>query len=125
MNKTGFKRPSREPDLEVELMLFATDEGGREQVLWQGCRMPHDLGLPDEMNDGMYEFIGCPPSPGETARAWLWLLAPDRNQCRIAVGFEYQVWEGRVIGKGRVLRVINPLLRAEQGQAGNMRNERS
>ena len=55
-----FTRPTHEPDLEVELSLFPTDQGGRKYPLWQGCRIPHDFGLPDEMNDGMYEFVNAP-----------------------------------------------------------------
>jgi hypothetical protein len=120
-----FTRPTQEPDLEVELTLFPTDQGGRKYALWQGCRIPHDFGLPDEMNDGMYEFIGQPPQPGETQRAYVWLLAPERNRGRIDVGFEYRIWESRFVGKGKVLRVINRILRAEQGHAGDARNARA
>ena len=109
-----FTRPAQEPDLEVELTLFPTNQGGLAHPLWHGCRIPHDFGLPDEMNDGMYEFIGQPPQPGETQRAHLWLLAPERNRGRMAVGDEYRIWEGHFIGRGKVLRIINPILRAEQ-----------
>ena len=34
-----FTRPTQEPDLEVELTLFPTDQGGRKYALWQGCRL--------------------------------------------------------------------------------------
>jgi hypothetical protein len=122
-----FKIPKQAPDLEVELSLFPTDQGGRKQPLWQGCRLPHDFGLPEEMNDGMYAFDGEPPEPGATQRAKLWLLAPERNQGRLYVGFEYLIWEGRTIGKGRIIEVINPLLRshAEQRAPGDSQKPRT
>jgi len=83
--------------------------------------MPHDFGLPHEMNDGMYEFVYEPPKPGEIQRAYVWLSVPERNRGRIKVGLEYRIWDGRFIGKGKVLRVINPMLHAEQGHAANPR----
>ena len=63
------------------------------------------------MNDGMYEFEGPPPEPGGTQRALLWLLAPERNHGRFIADFEFDAWDGRVIGTGRIVRVINPSLR--------------
>lgn len=116
-----FNRPNREPDLEVELSLLPTDNGGRRQPLWQGCKLPQDFGLPDEMNDGMYEFTGEPPIPGGSQKAHVWLLAPERNQGRIFKGFEYRGWAGSFIGHGKVIRVINPILRvhAEQMVTGD------
>lgn len=111
-----FNRPNREPDLEVELSLLPTEKGGRKNPLWQGCRLPHDFGLPDEMNDGMYEFIGDPPHPGSSQKALIWLLAPERNQNRLFPGFGFRVWDGHFIGHGKVVRVINPLLRVDAEQ---------
>lgn len=110
---SDFRRPDREADLEVEVTLLPTNEGGRKQPLWQGCRLPHDFGLPGEMNDGMYEFIGAPPHPGESQKASVWLMAPERNRGRIRDGYEYGLWEGRFIGKAKVIRVINPMLRSD------------
>ncbi|NMG04875.1 hypothetical protein [Azoarcus taiwanensis] len=101
--------------------LLATDKGGRKLPLWQGCRLPHDFGLPEELNDGMYEFLGEPPHPGSTQKALIWLLAPERNQGRLYQGFEFRAWEGHIIGKGKIVRVLNPILRAdaEQGVPGD------
>lgn len=116
-----FKRPDREPDLEVEVSLLPTDQGGRKQPLWQGCRYPHDFGLPDEMNDGMHEFPDGPPAPGETARSLVWLLARERNAGRLSVGHPFKMWEGKIIAQGKIMRVINKELRtdAEHGAQGD------
>ena len=109
-NMSEFKKPNRDTDLEVELYLLPTEQGGRKKPLWQGCRLPHDFGLPEEFNDGMYEFLGEPPRPGGSQKAHIWLLAPERNQGRISQGFEFRVWAGGFIGHGKVIRIINPLL---------------
>lgn len=111
-----FKRPPREPDLEVELRLLSVESGGRVNALWQGCRMPHDFGLPEELNDGMYEFAGDPPAPGASQRAFVWLLAPERNHGRFERGFEFSIWEGRIIGTGKIIRVVNASLAASAQQ---------
>lgn len=107
-----FKRPARPPDLEVDISLLATEAGGRTLPLWQGCRLPHDFGLPDEFNDGMYEFLGNPPAPGESQRAMIWLLAPERNAGRLCEGFEFKAWESRFIAQCKIIRVVNPILSA-------------
>jgi hypothetical protein len=60
----------------------------------------------------MYEFVGDPPMPGETQRAFVWLLAPERNYGRFAQGFEYSIWDGRTIGTGRIIQVLNASLAA-------------
>jgi hypothetical protein len=74
--------------------------------------MPHDFGLPSEMNDGLYEFLPTPPSPGDTVEGHLWLLVPERNAHRFYPGFEFQAWaEGKFMAKGVVLEVINETLR--------------
>jgi hypothetical protein len=74
--------------------------------------MPHDFGLSGENNDGLYEFLPTPPSPGETAEGHLWLLVPERNAHRFFSGFEYKAWaEGEFIAKGVVIEVINEDLR--------------
>lgn len=111
-----FKRPDNDPDLEVELDLLPTDQGGRKYPLWQGCRLPHDFGLMDELNDGMYEFLGTPPAPGENGRAFIWLLVPERNEKRLYPGIKFNVWDGRFIGTGKIIRVINPKLMADAEQ---------
>ncbi|WP_157667466.1 hypothetical protein [Comamonas serinivorans] len=105
-----FSRPPREPDLEVELHLLPTESGGRAEAPLQGYRVPHDFGLPGEMNDGLYEFTGEPPAPGASQRAFVWLLAPDRNYGRFEPGFEFSIWEGRNIGTGRIICVLNAAL---------------
>lgn len=105
------KRPERLPDLKVELSLLLTNDGGRKYALRQGCRLLNDFGLPGEVNDGAYEFLGAAPLPGTTAKAYVWLLTPERNEGRLCEGFEFRVWDGRLVGNGRIVEVMNAALR--------------
>ncbi len=110
MSEQEYKRPDRDPDLEVELSLFGPDAGGRDRPLWQGCRVPHDFGHSDGYNTGMYEFSHTAPSPGETCTALVWLMAPEVNAGRLCPNFEYKIWDGRFIGQGTILKILNPIL---------------
>jgi hypothetical protein len=110
---TIMRKPERPPDLEVELRLFSTEEGGLAHSLPQGCRLPNDFGLEGEMNHGMYIFKGDPPDPGETRLAELWLLIPERSAGRLQAGSKFYPWHMRSIGEGIVRKVINPVLRLD------------
>ena len=104
-----FKRPDHSPDLEVKCTSIPKRLAAERHLWWQGCR-PHDFGLKDEFNDGMYEFSSSAPSPGEVQKALLWLLAPERNAGRLYEGFEFKAWRGRFIATCKVLQVLNPAL---------------
>ena len=109
------RRPDRPPDLEVDLLHYSTEEGGLNEPLSQGCRLPNDFGLPGQMNDAMYIFKANPPGPGQRAFAELWLLVPELNAPRLLEGFKFFSWHMCLIGEGIVTRVINPSLRSEIG----------
>ena len=47
-------------------------------------------------------------------KAYVWLLAPERNRHRLSKGFEYRIWDGRFIGQGTILKVINPILNNDE-----------
>jgi RNAse (barnase) inhibitor barstar len=107
-----FIRPPRDPDLDAVIGALATDTGGRKSPMVTGYRPSHDFRVPGELNDGMHE---CPEvgrvSPGETGRANIWLLDPDRQVGRLFAGFLFSVQEGaRVVGNGRILQVLNSRL---------------
>ena len=79
--------------------------------MFSGYRPNHDFGL-DHLNDAQHEYPdGHRIEPGGTERALLWLLAPEIQEGRLYQGMEFKVQEGgRVVGHGRVLRVLNDRL---------------
>lgn len=110
--RTDSKRPPLEPDLEVELTLFATDQGGLKCPMLSGNWVLLDFGIPDNLHEGRCEFLnGTDLSPGRTGRAFVWLRAPKLNVGRLTYGFEFKIGNTERIGKGKILKVINEQLR--------------
>lgn len=74
-----------------------------------GYRPDHDFGLKGELNGAQHEYLDREwVDPGETVRALLWLLVPDRQQNRLHEAAEFTVREGvRVVGRGRITRIMN------------------
>lgn len=105
----------REPDLEAEVYLLTTEEGGRQSGVTSGYRPDHHFGRedPDELNGAQHEYPdGGALGLGETKRALLWLLVPEENEGRLYEGMEFSAREGaRVVARGRITRVLAPALR--------------
>jgi translation elongation factor EF-Tu-like GTPase len=101
------------PDIEAEIYFLPTEQGGRHSAAPSGYRAPHDFGLNGMLNDAMHEYSECESvAPGKSAKANMWFLAPEYQHGRLHSGFEFTVQEGsRVVGRGIILRVVNPVLR--------------
>ena len=109
---TNFIRPNSKPDIQVELSFFPTDQGGPRNTIHSGARIPHDFGLSNELNDGMYDFVESKSlAPGKTGLADVWLLDPERNYGRLKPRFKFRVWDGRWIGSGIVIKILNEKLK--------------
>jgi hypothetical protein len=95
-------RPPRSPDLIVEITLVPSLERGRGS----GWRPNNDFGLP-HYNDAHIEFPDGMLYPGKTARAELWLLAPELQMGRLKQGFNFRLHEGsKLVANGVVVQVI-------------------
>ncbi len=114
------RRPSRPPDIEADLTMLPPDEGGLRTPRFSGYRPQHEFGLEvpgapgtRARDDGQHEYPdGHSIRPGETGRVLIWLLVPERNSGRLRDGLPFTVHEGpRFVARGRVTRVVNPLLR--------------
>jgi translation elongation factor EF-Tu-like GTPase len=112
MERPPYRRPRGPADLEARITFRGTDSGGRRGPVTSGYRPNHDFGLPGELNDAQHEYPDAESvHPGESARALLWLLAPERQTRRLHTGFRFTVQEGRkVVGHGEVVRVLNASL---------------
>lgn len=105
-------RPSRAADLETEITLLPSERGGKRVPVQSGYRTVHDFHLPDTLIDAQHEYVeNHQLQPGQTGRALLWLLTPELQRGRLFAGFSFTVQEGnRIVGEGKVLRVLNPEL---------------
>ena len=110
-----YTRPPRAADLEAEISALPTCEGGRQRPFFSGYRANHDFHLPGEINDAQHEYLdGGKLEPGQTGKALLWLLGPERQKGRLYPGFEFTVQEGaRLIGRGKITQVLNAELRKD------------
>ena len=93
------------PDIVAELTFLPTAEGGRK-----GPTPPDFFGCPfgfgGEYFDVRFDLseIGS-IAPGASVRAPAKFLNPKLIKDRLSVGSEFILWEGRVIGRGRVLEI--------------------
>lgn len=90
------------PDARVFLRLRATDEGGRRTPIGVGTF--HGTMMFDETRG--YDFradIAEVMLPGSARELGVKFLCPDEACDRLAVGPDFVLWEGRVIGDGKIL----------------------
>jgi hypothetical protein len=95
------------PDIIASIDLLATREGGRA-----GPTPAHSFGCPLEYEN---EYFDCrldlsdvgPLVPGTEARVPVKFLVPEHVLPRLYVGAQFTLWEGRTIGRGRVVELCN------------------
>lgn len=99
----------RPPDLQAEISLLPTEQGGRQGPAVSGYRPNHDFELAGTLNDAAHEYIGTDTLyPGQTSLANIWLLAPQYQQGRLHVGFRFTVQEGsKIVGNGVITEVLS------------------
>ena len=105
--------PPRSQDVEADIYALPTSEGGRKTAFLSGYRPSHNFGKNGELNDGMHEYPdGGRIEAGESGRALIWLLTPDRNAALLKVGDTFTVQEGsRIVGRGKITSLPNVTLR--------------
>ena len=88
------------PRFFADIHLLSTEDGGRQRAL-VGGEWRTVLGINNEHWSARLTFSGH-PSPGETFRAEVQLLFPEKALQYFAPGAEFTVWEGSTKGIGRV-----------------------
>jgi hypothetical protein len=93
-------------DIEVEMTFLTPEEGGRHTPARQGYRPQFYYDGHD--SDAAHTYVGTDEVlPGQTVRAYLTFLSPDRQVGRIRPGLEFLIREGsRTVARGRVLQVL-------------------
>lgn len=111
--------PLQPPDIEAEIRFLSTGEGGRHGPCATGYRPHHDFGLGDVQFDAIHEYTGRQwVAPGETVIAQLSFMGTEYPKYlggRLYAGLRFTVQEGaRIVGRGRVLKVLNETLIAAE-----------
>jgi translation elongation factor EF-Tu-like GTPase len=101
-------------DFIAVLKYRTTDEGGRTTRAASGIRPVIKFPFAEMMTSGQQKFIDKEwVYPGETVRAEITLLATDYFKGTLYDGLEFEFKEGsRVIGTGRITKILNESLRA-------------
>lgn len=94
------------PEIVVEITLLPSEAGGRNSAILQG-EYRGILGVGSE-NFSVRFFAPLEDgfSPNQTQRFGVQFLVPEAALPHFPVGTTFTVWEGRVIGNGRVLEVL-------------------
>ncbi|SJZ52147.1 hypothetical protein SAMN02745119_00872 [Trichlorobacter thiogenes] len=94
------------PEIVVEITLLTTEVGGRKNSIPEG-EYRGVLGVGTE-NFSVRFFIPieCNLTPGATQQIGVQFLFPEIALPHFPVGATFTVWEGRIIGNGRVLEVL-------------------
>jgi len=95
------------PEIVVEITLLPSEAGGRKGTILQG-EYRGVLGVGSE-NFSVRFFVPFEDgfSPNQTQRFGVQFLVPEAALPHFTVGTAFTVWEGRVIGNGRVLEVLH------------------
>ena len=92
---------------------MSTDEGGRTHPMFSGYRPQFFYDGNDW--DAVHTYVGVDQvNPGDTVKTMLTFPRPENHHGRIHEGLEFLIREGsRTVGRGRVLRILDPSLRAD------------
>jgi elongation factor Tu len=101
----------RDPDVEADITLLSTAEGGRQTAALSGYRPAHKV-RDDYLTTGVHDYIGCGEVfPGQTVRGTITFITPEAYPACLWVGREINIQEGsRVVGIARITKIFNALL---------------
>src|ERR1044071_1842613 len=102
---------TRSADVEAEITLFATEQGGRQSPALSGYRPAHKV-RDDYLTTGIHTYFDCDQVlPGQTVRGSITFITPEVYSHCLWVGREVDVQEGsRVVGRARITKIRNPVL---------------
>ena len=102
---------TRQPDIEAEVTLFTTADGGRHRPVSSGYHPGHKV-REDYITSGLHEYIGREQlALGETALATITFITPEVYPHCLWVGREIDIHEGsRVVGRARITKIYNGIL---------------
>ncbi len=103
---------NRPHDIEGAFQLLGPPQGGRQTPAFSGYRPQHKL-HDNYQTSGQHTYLNVDQvAPGETANVAVTFITPDVYPRSLWVGREIDVLEGpRIVGKLRITRILNPILR--------------
>ena len=106
--------PHRSPDIEADVWLLPTEEGGKTKPALSGYR-PQHLIMEDYQTSGEHQYPDSGQiNPGGKGIANIWFISPEVYPKTLWVGREIEVREGSwLVGWARVTKVFNPDLESE------------
>lgn len=106
---------NRSPDVEADISLLPTSEGGRSNPAFSGYRPAHAV-LDDYFTTGVHQYLDRDRLlPGDTALGTITFITPEEYPHCLSAGQTILIQEGgRMVGTARILRVLNPLLEAKR-----------
>jgi len=104
------------PDVEAEITLLSTADGGRQTPASSGYRPAHKV-RDDYLTTGVHLYLGCDEVlPGRTVRGTITFITPEVYPHCLWVGREIDIQEGgRVVGRARITRIMNAVLDKDAG----------
>lgn len=94
-------------DIEVEITFLPTEHGGRRSPAFSGYRPQFYYGGHDWEAHHEYPDV-VQVNPGETVRAFLTFLSPDKHVGKVMPGMPFLIREGqRVVGYGCVRQILD------------------
>lgn len=96
------------PEIDVELTLLSSDEGGRRGPIFGEYRGVFSASSNEGYSMRFLLPDGCSFSPGETLTLAVQFYFPEQALPAFSLGTEFAMLEGRVVGYGRVAKVYRP-----------------
>src|SRR6266513_1990920 len=94
------------PDITASVTFLPTEQGGRKRPTGASGRYGCPAIIDGEYWDVFFDLAETGAiAPGQTVIAGLRFLSPEDVVPRLSVGKEFQIWEGKIIGMGRVLTI--------------------
>lgn len=99
---------NRTPDIEAEVRLLPTEEGGKTKPVLSGYR-PQHLIMEGYQTSGEHQYLDLDQvNPGGKGLANIWFISPEVYPKTLWVGREIEMREGsRVLGWAKVTKVFN------------------
>jgi translation elongation factor EF-Tu-like GTPase len=100
-------------DFVAELKYRTAEEGGRNHPVLTGYRPHIKFPFSNFLTSAQQTFIDKDRVlPGETVTAYIKIISVEKFQNSLIEGMEFEFSEGPiVIGSGKILNIINPLLK--------------